>query len=377
MKLVRDNRGTSREDPYAGTIRVHTTPCYDFLVSLRALFNPRTFRRTRRWGLAARRQFDERLTVLGQFFFQGFDTALGYGGARLIGQLQPNADPVDLVEAIGGADPAALALFMLDTGETSGERLERYERVLAGDGDPAEALRGLPRGWATRCRRVLEEPEIVQAELVALLDTYLTRIYSAQIGQVQEALDAATSASSALLDALPTVEAIEQLTGGYTLATDLDLRSITLAPSIFVYPFMSTRVDERSGEALIIYGVPSDVFDSYDPVPIQRELAKALKALADPNRLMVMGLLAKESMYGTELISALGLSQPTVHYHLTELRSAGLIRQQREKGGMRYSIRRTTAAEIPRALHALILGGASGADGEGWPQGQGERDAKE
>lgn len=336
---------------------MHACPCYDFVVSLRALFNPRTFSRTRRWGTVARDKLDDTLDARGRFFFQGYDTALGYGAARLIEQLPADATPAELIQAIRAANPRTLALLMLDTGETSDERLERYRNVLAGDTtDPRDALAGLPRGWAGRCRRVLKDPETVQGELVEFLSGYLDQVYASQIGPVRQALDTAVSAAEGLLAALPSVDAIEQLTGGYTLASDLDLRSITLAPSVFIYPFMSTRVDETSRQALIIYGVPSDVFDSYDPMPIQRDLLEALKALSDPNRLMVVGLLAKQPMYATELVSALRLSQPTVHYHLTQLRAAGLVRQKREQGGMRYSIRRDSAGEFLQSLEALILG---------------------
>ncbi len=156
------------------------------------------------------------------------------------------------------------------------------------------ALVGLTRGWASRCRRLLTEPVAVQAELTEVPRGYLERVY----------------------------------------------------------------IDELSKEALIIYGVPSDIFASFDPVPIQRNLAEALRALSDSNRLTILGLLAQEPMYTTDLVSALGLSQPTVHYHLTQLRAAGLIRQEREKRGMRYSIRYHSAAQILRSLEALILEGS-------------------
>lgn len=358
VKLVRETRLSASDDLYAGKARVHGSVCYDFLVSLRALFNPRTFTRTRRWAAAANDELGNALRPTGQFFFQGFDTALGYGAARLIDQLPPQADPTDLIEAVRAADPRGLALLMLDTGETSAEHLERYRRSLYGSGNLDDALAGLGRGWASRCRRVLTEPAVVQAELTAFLSGYLNRVYAAHIPAVRQALDSAVSAAESLLGVLSTVDAIEQLTGGYTLGRDLDLRSITLAPSPCIYPFMSTRIDELSKEALVIYGVASDTFASYDTVPIERNLADALKALSDPNRLTVLGLLARGPMYTTELVDALRLSQPTVHYHLAQLRAAGLVRQQRDKKGMRYSTRHNSTAQVLQSLEALILGGS-------------------
>lgn len=357
LKLVRDHRSTTHEDPDPPAVRIHASVCYDFIVSLRAVFNPRTFTRTRGWSADARRQLEPELQDRGRFLFQGFETALGYGASRLIPALPAAAGPTDLIEAIRVADAAALALLMLDTGETERRTLEAYARILDGDASGlSDALAGLPAGWSSRCRRVLMDPRAVQLELVDVLESYLQRCYASQIDAVELALASAVSAAESLVTLLPTADAIEQLTGGYTLGEDIEVRSITLAPSVFIHPFMATRLDEASRDALIIYGVHSDIFDGFEPVPIQRGLAEALKALADSNRLTLLGLLAKEPMYGTELVTALRLSQPTIHHHLAQLRAAGLVRQQREKGGMRYSIRRESADGILRSLDALVSG---------------------
>ena len=357
MKAIKPRTARPSEDPYGGRVTVHASACYDLLVSLRALFNPRTFKRTRRWGAAELSELGESEQAQGRFFFQSFDTALGYGAARLVEQLPSGASPSQLIEAVRSCDPARLAMFMLDTGETSAERLEQYQRVLNGDApDVGDVLDGLPKGWARRCRRVLTEPAEVKRDLAAFLQCYLERVFAAQVDSIERTLDAEVSTAARLLEAIPTVDAIEHLTGGYTLSTEFDLHKITLAPSVFAYPFMSTRVDEVSGEALIIYGVSSAIFDSYEAVPAEQALGDALKALSDSNRLTIVGLLAKESMYATDLVKALRLSQPTVHYHLAQLRAVGLIRQRREKGAMHYSVRDGSAREIVRSLERLMLG---------------------
>jgi DNA-binding transcriptional ArsR family regulator len=203
---------------------------------------------------------------------------------------------------------------------------------------------------------VLADPAAAQAKYAHLLEAYLERVFAVEAAVVAEAAARAASAALELLGVLPTVEAIERLTGGYTLGDDLALRRVTLAPSVFIYPFMSSRVDERAGEALILYGVRTDLFRKYDPVPLDPGLVRALKALADPGRLKVMLLLGKSPMFGPELIAALGLAQPTVHHHLAQLRAAGLIRQERAKGGMRYSVRRDSAGATIKTLERLIAG---------------------
>lgn len=65
-------------------------------------------------------------------------------------------------------------------------------------------------------------------------------------------------------------------------------------------------------------------------------LAAVLKALAEPNRLRLISMIAANAGAGAtcvcDLIEPLGLSQPTVSHHLRVLTDAGLLeREQRGK----------------------------------------------
>jgi ArsR family transcriptional regulator len=65
-------------------------------------------------------------------------------------------------------------------------------------------------------------------------------------------------------------------------------------------------------------------------------LAGVLKALAEPNRLRLVSMIAANAVGGAtcvcDLIEPLGLSQPTVSHHLKVLTDAGLLtREQRGK----------------------------------------------
>lgn len=360
MRERRVQAAVRAADPYQGLVAVHATPCYDLLVSLRALYNPRTYEATRGWAAATRAALGPDVYERGRFYFQGFDTALGYGPARLIPALGDAAAPADLITAIRAARPADLALLMLDTGETPAESLALFRRHLGGEPDARaldRAFRGVAPEWARRCRRVLAEPAAVQDELATLLEVYRTAAFEAEVPHVGPALVRAASEVQELLGVLRTTEVIERLASGYTFGEDLALTRITLAPSVFVYPFMSARVDERAGEALVVFGVRTDAFLKYDPIPIDPSLVRLLKAIADPGRLRVLKLLGRRPMFGPELVDALGLAQPTVHHHLAQLRAVGLLRQERTKGGMRYTIRRESAAASIGALERLLAGG--------------------
>lgn len=63
-----------------------------------------------------------------------------------------------------------------------------------------------------------------------------------------------------------------------------------------------------------------------DPVP---EMVDFFKALADPARLRIVGLLAEESRCGRELASELQLSPATITHHLQGLKRVGLVLEDR------------------------------------------------
>lgn len=359
ITLVKGRSDRPDRDPYAGLVRVHATPCYDLLVSLRALFNPRTYEATRAWAVEARRRLSGAAVSRGIFFFRGHDTSLGYGVTRLVATLPDGAEPRALIEAVAGTDPVDLALLMVDTGETSEAALATFRDALHGGATEralARALHGTSTSWAKLCRRVLAEPRWARDELTLLLEEYDRAVFRGEVDHVSEAIAEAGTRAQDLLAVLPTGVAIEQLAGGYALDTELSLSRITLAPSAFIHPYVATRLDEASGDALIVFGVRSQSLEGYDATPLDPELLKALRSLGDPGRLRLIGLLSREPLTTTELQARIGLSPATVHHHLHQLRAAGLVRQERTKGGMRYSIRRDSAVDLLAQLRRLILG---------------------
>lgn len=356
MKLVKDVDSSGAAPGGDVEVGFEGSICYDFVVSLRAMFNPRTFTHWRRWAAASTPKLGAEVTTKGEFLFGGFDTALGYGAIRLIGQLPGSAGPQELVAAVSEADPLQLALFMLDTGETTREQMRRFRAALENRESVDNAVRDLEDGWAQRCRRVLRSPRIVQADLVEVLETHWRDVYSEYVGAIEASIAEAMSTARKIVAALPPLDAIEQLTGGYTFAPGSGVRQVSLAASTFIAPFMSTRIDEEAGTALIIYGITSDAFEAYEADPEPALLAAPLKALSDPNRLTILKRLAVSPLYTTEILAELGLSQTTVHHHLAQLRSTGLVRQRRDRLGMQYSIRTHELQTILRSLEEWILG---------------------
>ena len=62
------------------------------------------------------------------------------------------------------------------------------------------------------------------------------------------------------------------------------------------------------------------------------ELERLFRALGDRHRIKILNVLARsgaESVCVCELVPSLGLSQPTVSYHLKQLTDAGLLLRER------------------------------------------------
>ncbi|GAB4575556.1 MAG: hypothetical protein Kow0077_27610 [Anaerolineae bacterium] len=76
------------------------------------------------------------------------------------------------------------------------------------------------------------------------------------------------------------------------------------------------------------------------------ELLAFFKALADPNRLKIVGLLARQDLTVEQLAAMLDLRSSTVSHHLSRLARVGLVSARAEGYYSVYSLQ-------PEALHAL------------------------
>ena len=69
-----------------------------------------------------------------------------------------------------------------------------------------------------------------------------------------------------------------------------------------------------------------------------RELRKVHKVLADANRLRILRRLADGPATVTDLVDAVGLSQPLVSWHLSKLREVHLVSARRVGRGIMHTI---------------------------------------
>jgi ArsR family transcriptional regulator, arsenate/arsenite/antimonite-responsive transcriptional repressor len=81
-------------------------------------------------------------------------------------------------------------------------------------------------------------------------------------------------------------------------------------------------------------------------------LSAVFKALSDPTRVRILNMLvnADESVCVCDFTPHLGLSQPTVSFHLAKLRKAGLIDREQRGTWAYYSLNRQALGRVARVL---------------------------
>lgn len=89
----------------------------------------------------------------------------------------------------------------------------------------------------------------------------------------------------------------------------------------------------------------------------QIELASVLKVLGHPARIaIIQSIIKSDSCICGDLVTEIGLAQPTISQHLKELKSVGLIQGTIEGTSMCYCINTERWSELKEILIPLLEG---------------------
>jgi DNA-binding transcriptional ArsR family regulator len=84
------------------------------------------------------------------------------------------------------------------------------------------------------------------------------------------------------------------------------------------------------------------------------DLARRLKAIADPTRLAILDALARGQMTIGDVTAQFGLAQPTVSNHIKQLRDAGVVTSTADGRRRELTVRREVFDEIVSALDEVF-----------------------
>jgi ArsR family transcriptional regulator len=89
------------------------------------------------------------------------------------------------------------------------------------------------------------------------------------------------------------------------------------------------------------------------------ERARVLKAMAHPTRLYIVDVLSDGERCVRELTQMVGADMSTVSKHLSVLRSAGIVRDEKRGAEVYYTLRLACVLEFFDCVEAVLKGEAS------------------
>jgi len=84
-----------------------------------------------------------------------------------------------------------------------------------------------------------------------------------------------------------------------------------------------------------------------------KDNAVLLKALSDPNRLMIVDMLSCGELCACKILERLKILQPTLSHHMRVLRGCGLVNGRKEGKWMHYSLDGKKTQDIKNFLCAI------------------------
>ncbi len=83
----------------------------------------------------------------------------------------------------------------------------------------------------------------------------------------------------------------------------------------------------------------------------------AFKALSDPTRRRILELLSERDMTAGEIADCFDISKPSVSHHLSTLKAAGLVLDERNGQNIVYSLNMTVFQELMKWFFDFSEGG--------------------
>jgi DNA-binding transcriptional ArsR family regulator len=261
----------------------------------------------------------------------------------------PPYDAEHLARALGELDPVELRRHLLGRYAWSWYTLggEDIDAAAAGDRAAADRLLDTPRYYAGHARASLsgllaldpaETKERLARAVHAGSESLLPKPAAAE-------LDAAARDADAKLEDAPPLTAIERLATGYRYVAEPEAERVVLIPHL--EPDVGLVLAQHRSARLIVYRARRDRTSE------ERVLALG-RALADPKRVEILGLVGRGVGRASDLVEETGLSRSTVHHHLAQLRDVGLVALEGNARAYSYVPRQAASAEAADLLADLI-----------------------
>lgn len=190
-----------------------------------------------------------------------------------------------------------------------------------------------------------------QNHALRLLRAWNSGYFAGVDGRVFRSLTADAERRAGQVAAKEGIALVEQATTGFVVESE-EVDQVLLIPQMHFRPLI--RYAKCNRLLVVHYPVETAAALPGEPGP---DLMRLVRALADKNRLRIMHFLADSQPRSfTDVMKHLGMAKNTTHYHLSVLRTAGLVRFHvtGECETLYYTARRSALDEIGPRLHRFL-----------------------
>lgn len=325
-------------------VQIEATPASELFLSLCVFSdrdNPwRPYEAGEAWFEAIRKKLTPALLATIEHF--SFQNPHMWGAIWALGSMcPPPGDIPALLAYLRTLDPLELRLHLL------GHDLRQHRRtpptpgiVAAAQGDVQAQEKFLRTSFPddARWQRTLRwmfslEAAAVKDQLLDIVQGWYDEVFRGQEPQFMPILAREVEAKRAL-QVMHSPEQLIEMCTGWEYVPEPGIHRVLLIPSYVARPLNS---EATSGDThMFCYPASGDSLLA-DPAAPPAHLLHLAKALGDERRLRLLKMLASDSYTLQELADAFGVAKTTIHHHLIQLRSVGLVRMRmRDK---RFSLR--------------------------------------
>jgi len=198
-------------------------------------------------------------------------------------------------------------------------------------------------------------PEEFGERYLAALQAYVSVFFAEEERRIKPYLQQALAKAQALEEKLDFPQLMVELSQGVKLAMLEQADEVLFVPSYWTTPLMmyDCVIDKHW---VVLFGArPTDVALVPGEV-VPDAMLRALKALSDPTRLLILRYLSEKPHTPAQLARKLRLRAPTVIHHLSALRLAGLLYVSMESEDEKhYTVRETAVQDAFENMRKFLL----------------------
>jgi DNA-binding transcriptional ArsR family regulator len=334
---------------------------YDLFASLHVLHHPEKFGLRGSWAAGVR----SRLTATQRTTLEDAQKLFFSSPIAWVSSLPEPKDAATVLWTLGQIEPAERLSTLAFHADVSPKLLEILKDVLSksswneSDLDHLQSYYQQKEGSPSSEEMVTalnwwSNPEEFGERYLAALQAYVAVFFAEEERRIRPYLQQALIRAQELATQMDFTHLMVELSQGVKIAAFEEADEVMFAPSYWSTPLVMYD-SVLSKHWVVLFGArPADVALVPGEV-VPDAMLRALKALSDPTRLLILRYLSGKHQTPSQLARRLRLRAPTVIHHLSALRLAGLVyislEEQEEK---RYTVRESAVADTFEALRKFL-----------------------